>query len=352
VTPLSPSGIYTTIKAMSTPKKLNVLIVTKDLMPFRMAHPIAEELRRLGHIVLISASGSSLPAWNAIDFPFGMIEGDDPNVIIDKANPDIVVVGLSSPIDTEDFIAKIANERNIPVVALSDTWGASSRMVNGTPNTMITMDDIDQGIASMRFPDARVVSVGDWTTSQLLVSPQDIWGAGHKRTMFIAGQNPATIGDFVTESLRMIHGLEAGWIIAFRPHPKYLRAPEIIEANLLLTKSGVALLDNTSATGDELAATADVTVSGFSGVLRTAALHGKMAVSVDTDPCLVQMLKSTKLRTYPLVDIGACSKSSAIDKLVWSGDFIPFTGQVNYRESICPANLNLAVSTIIGLGEK
>lgn len=317
-------------------------------MPFRALEKLADILAQRGHVVLVVAEGTSTEAWEKTKHTIvrkGEVDPTRPlyntNEIFVGLSPDLVVVGLSSPINNEDHFASEANKRRIPVVAFSDTWGATSRMKLGVPNLILTMDDLDAKTAERHFPASRIVPVGDWMTKPVAI-PRSPWTPGMK-SIFIAGQNPATIKDFVVETLAQIDSRKSEWEVAFRPHPKYKGAPETLGALELLRKSGVKIIENDEVSGDELAATADITVSSFSGVLRVSALAGKVAVSVQTPNCIAQMEKSTALRTYPLVELGVCVKLDA-GSLIDFGDLLREENEVRarrkkvgkYRESILP----------------
>ncbi len=341
---------------------MRILFVTKDTVHFRALKPVADALTKQGHTFFIVAEGLSLAMWEKTEHaiiyggetePKGF-ESAVADRILTACYPDVVVVGLSSPINAEGQFTFEANKRKIPVVAFSDTWGATSRMKLGEPNLILTVDALDAKISEGHFPTSRVVPVGDWLTKPV-TSLRSPWTTGTK-SIFIAGQNPATTKDFVLETLGQIGNRKSDWEVAFRPHPKYKDAPGTLEVLELLRKSRVKLLERGEVSGDELAATAHITVSSFSRALRVACLYGKVAVSVQTPNCIAQMEKSTGLKTYPLVELGLCLKipdqrTSFADLFRAEVDAeVRMTRSKRYSSSILP-NLGLAISEILALAE-
>lgn len=233
------------------------------------------------------------------------------------------------------------------MVAFSDTWGATSRLKHGKPNLVLTIDKIDERIAQESFPQAKVLVVGDWINTPIQ-NPRNIW-AKNKFSLFIAGQNPATLGEFVKVALERIESAK-DWQVCFTAHPKYKNAPEIVAAMEYFEQSEVTLVVPGEASGDDLASTADVTISGFSGALRVAVLASKSAVSVETDLCITQMERSTGLRKYPLIETGCCKGTSerfTLEGLLRAGTHLDLCR--HYKESVWLHRMNDAVGEIITL---
>lgn len=323
------------------------LFVTTDIAPFRALYPVAQKLTALGHQISIASNGKSLNEWHKTEFATKLVAEPFDTTLILEHKCVSVLIGLSSPIGIEDEFAKTANNHRIPVVSFSDTWGATSRLKLGKPDMVLTIDNIDNSITKGYFPTAQIITVGDWINSPI-ENPPTI-GDPDLHLLFIAGQNPATIEEFVRVSLGLMMEPNS-WQVVFKPHPKYADAPETKRAETLLDQSKVKLI-KTSASSDEVAAVADITVSGFSGILRVAALNGKTGVSIETKACMEQMKKSTGLLSYPLVQIGACTSSNEIQSLE---DLLMrhqhLTTCSAYRHSIWPHKLDEAVQAILALG--
>lgn len=334
---------------------MKILFVTKDMMPFRALHPLASALAKAGdNRISVVAEGLSLNKWVEARYKpvyeDPMFNRDNCEKIFDTVKPDVLVVGLSSPINAEDICAAEANHRKIPVVAFSDTWGTTSRFKVGKPNLVLTMDESDRRLARERFPQAKVLVVGDWINKPV-ENPISSWAVG-KHSLFIAGQNPATLREFVDTALGLMEN-KSNWQVVFTAHPKYKGAPEMEAAIGCLRQSGVILVEPGEASGDDLASTADVTVSSFSGALRVTVLSSKVAVSVETSPCIIQMEKSTGLRRYPLVTAGCCKGTTehfTLEELLRTQTHL--VACERYRKSIWPHRLDEAVSAILAFGIK
>lgn len=122
------------------------LFVTKDIKPFRMLEPIARHLSQMGWEVKVAAEGVSLPQWRennykvfAIDESFGVYN------LIYQTNPDLVVCGLSSPINLEAQVLQAAQKMEKTVTVLSDSWCCYTRMrpTGVLPDLVLNVDNVD-----------------------------------------------------------------------------------------------------------------------------------------------------------------------------------------------------------------
>ncbi len=324
---------------------MKTLIVTRDNMPFQACHPIARELRNLGHEVRVLADPSGVSASRWLQTEFKPETNSGPEIVIDRFKPDVLISGISNPAGIEQDAMICANGHGIPVVAYSDIWGSASRIKSGKPDLVLTIDCLDLEMVHAMFPNARVTVVGDWVNGPIS-EPNNPWSA-NKKTAFIAGQNPLMHMELIKSMLCRIND-KSSWEVAFREHPKWIGSQEAAGARSFLS-SHVSVI-NTNVTSDELATTADVTISCFSGALRVAVLASKLGISVETPKTIGCMVSSIGLSTYPLVKFGCCYGTSAdftLEDLLLKGAHRESCA--SYRNSVWPHRMGLAIQEIVEL---
>jgi hypothetical protein len=301
-----------------------VLFVTKDKGGFNAAHPHALALKMAGHTVVIVAEGLSAEMWKQhgwqLDFE-GTINflkessGCDPEGILAKTNPDVVVTTLGAPIHLESQFSNTANTLGIPLVWIEDVWGAHVRS-DATPELIFCFDKIGGKIIQRKdcFKNTRIEVVGDFGLETIKNLAQ-ISGTvaneitrlkqNYKYLVHLGGQGIFTsdLISILRDSVALTPGLCA---VIPRLHPKYKDTEHMAQWQQLLGSfpAGVSA-DIPGASSDQLAVLCDVTWSTFGTGMRYAAYYGNMVVSVVTRASHEAMLRETGLDEYPLVTVGA-----------------------------------------------
>lgn len=113
---------------------MKVLIVVKDISPGKLVSALISELRtrRFEEIVIV-AEAASLSVLDQAGIPIkyrGPEKFDQKNLwtldfsaILDQEDPDVVITGLSFPMNLEKEFLLVAKGKGIPTVALVDNWG-------------------------------------------------------------------------------------------------------------------------------------------------------------------------------------------------------------------------------------
>ncbi len=124
---------------------MRFLFVTKDNGAFNAVNATVRELMARGTAVRVLAEGNSVDRWKQIGIN-PETEPGDLEAYFELASPEAVVVGASAPINLEAKIARIANERQIPLVIHEDMWGGSRRH-HAQAALMITPDAFGEQLA-------------------------------------------------------------------------------------------------------------------------------------------------------------------------------------------------------------
>ncbi|MFY9462469.1 MAG: hypothetical protein WAP51_04690, partial [Candidatus Sungiibacteriota bacterium] len=283
------------------------------------------------HDVVIIAEGLSVSRWRKEGFDFyfqGTTDYRDEPFTVDAAallkrvKPDIVVTGLSSPINLEEQFTSAANILGIPVVWLNDFWGGSARN-NARPDMIFTIDHIDEKIVkeNPRFAKVWVSISGNLALNALenFSAPEDVarrMNELKKPVILLAGGGASTTSviEILVESLRMTPG---DWTLVPRLHPKHAKRQgpdgrtygEIW--NGLLAEFGERVVEIPTDNADAIAMLADITVSPFSTLLLPSVVAKKIPVSVRTPEMVKDLEAQTGLTHYPLVEAGAVIEMAA-----------------------------------------
>lgn len=301
-----------------------ILAVAKDLGAAGVVAPLVKLLKEKHEVSIVLeglASGvfrehglMELLFQGSVDFkkvPFTLNE----HGILSAANPDLVVTGLSSPINLEDYIARAANFRKIPLVCVEDIWGSSVR-TSATPQHLLVYDHFAAREARKRFPEATITIVGNSG-----VNPLQGWNRNVRLKVEELRQKFGRVVVYVGGGLRTTKELEllvacitltdnfGGLIAKFHPKYKNTNGPdgrplyevwsEILEP--LRAKGRVIEMSEKT---DEIVVEADITTASFSTLLTTALAAGKTAIVLDTPEGREDLEKQTGLTEYPHVALG------------------------------------------------
>ena len=304
--------------------KRKVLFVSKDMGSGSVLVPVAK-IMKSDHDVVIIAEGLSVSRWRKEGFDFyfqGTTDYRDEPFTVDAAallkrlKPDVIIAGLSSPINLEERFTSAANILGIPVVWLNDFWGGSARN-NASPDLIFAIDHIDEKIVkeNPRFAKVRVSISGNLALNALenFSAPEDVarrMNELKKPVILLAGGGASTTSviEILVESLRMTPG---DWTLVPRLHPKHAKRQgpdgrtygEIW--NGLLAEFGERVVEVPTDNADAIAMLADITVSPFSTLLLPSMAARKIPISVCTPEMIKDMKAQNGLTRYPLVEAGA-----------------------------------------------
>lgn len=315
---------FPTEKREDAVAKRKVLFVSKDIGSGNVLIPVAKTMKP-DHDVVVVAEGLSIPRWRKEGFDLhfqGTTDYRDEPFTVDAAallkhlKPDVMVTGLSSPINLEEQFASAANTLDIPVVWLNDFWGGSTRN-NARPDLIFTIDHIDEKIVKKnpRFEKVRVSISGNLALNTLenFSAPEDVakrMNELKKPVILLAGGGVSTTSviEILVNSLRMTPG---DWTLIPRLHPKHAKrqGPDGRTYgetwNGLLAEFGERVAEVPTDNADAVAMLADITVSPFSTLLLPSVVAKKLPVSVRTPEMIKDLKAQTGLERYPLAEVGA-----------------------------------------------
>ena len=324
-----------TIKSEKPMKK--ILFFLKDISGGQWAVLLYKALVEQGHQVLVAVEqgGKAAKPLEEANIPFCYPGGLNwVESILDDGVTD-VYVGYSSPMTSEQDVVRIAGEKGIPVIGISDTWNSHTRLrpdLRDHITTVLCVDNVDveyveqaygPGIAkvigspfnqgsSTALESNHLAEVSNLDKVTLLVAGQMLQvGDGEsaqyptaaildKLAEYIAA-DPSTQYDIIDKVLHPKFGAET---------PGYTQTISALER--LGALNNVTLIDPKSLDGN-LITQSDALISIYSGMLQGAARSGVFAISFTTDAGTAAMKDETGLRTYPLVSAGACHEVSDID---------------------------------------
>jgi len=307
---------------------MKILFVTNDLMAGRIGSAIAQHLGPNTRFFWIS-EGKGSQEWQVAGLHAEQRQYPAHNstegVLIDLAIT-TVVVGTSSPSGIEFDFALQANRMGIPVVVLEDICGGHTRLVEKghiNPALVLTCDDIASSLVWKAYPKTKILVIGH--PNAVVVRPDPIltiWIENLRRefgpVVLFGGQ--ATFSDLglVLDCMRISEG-----VLIPRFHPKLVdkRVGVTTMGDIWREMSGRingGNFDYPDASTDQLAAAADITCSGFSSLLTTAALAGRVSVSLWTPEVAQQLWIENKLQQVPQVALGishSISEATRLEKL-------------------------------------
>lgn len=316
---------------MARSKRL--LVATKDKRPALMASPIVRELMGFGwEEPVIVAEALSLEVWDkegrAVSYqgPREFNPKDpwktDIGRIFGRERPDLLLVGLSSPINLErEFMAE-ARHLSIPIVGIDDNWNAFRRSPV-VADCYLTVDQLGSELISSDpcYATAAVEVIGDMAADNT-VSPEveEFLGAFEHAKMsvvILATQKWAVSTDILEiglQSLVMSAERMGSFVVIPRIHPGASaddgkKWEKLIDSYAEKLHGSLIRLQNYSNfkwNSDHLSARAPITIAATGTGLRAAAYNRRMPVLVNT-PQLVQWLKSESGgdSLHPLSRLGA-----------------------------------------------
>lgn len=355
---------------------MKVLFVTRDKKPGMIGTKIARELARQNIEIAVVAEGLSLAEWKNAGFsealvsegPLKMDEpwGVVPAPILQKVQPDVVVVGLSSPIRAEAWFAAATRGtgtlyQGIPLVALDDNWGSVYRCETAA-DLVLTCDRLGERLVRAHslyknHRDDQVVIIGDLSaTAATEPIPQATIDAFNKAkgsadyVLVLASPKTPDGDDVVDVALASCaYSIREGaklvviprWYPGAKPEDRERWTTKV--SMFADTHPDTIQILNDSFNTDHLAALADGTFAATGSALRAAAFSGKIPICVWT-PRLGEKLKAESgMKHHPFVSVGHCglnlsSPGDVVELIGTAGDLI----RSNQQKSLQPIPFDAA----------
>ncbi|KKU60120.1 MAG: hypothetical protein UX81_C0004G0049 [Parcubacteria group bacterium GW2011_GWA2_47_12] len=333
-------------------KKKVVLFVTRDKKPGMIATRIARVLQAQGAEIRVVAEGLSVAEWKSAGFdncivsegPLDIKEpwGMSPSLIIKAYRPDIAVIGLSSPIRSEEMFEREVirsphyRDEQLHLVALDDNWGSVNRC-SVRADLVLTCDALGKRLVHQHelyknHTDEKVVIIGDLSaTAATEPIPQatiDAFNAakGDAEYAFIlASQKWPESDDIISiGSHSCLASLDAGsrLVVIPRFHPGakpkdkerwQLGMQEIIFGEFGEKYVGVIQEIDARHNTDHLATLADGVFAATGSALRAAAFAGKIPLCVWT-PALAEKLKAESGMEHHSLVLGGAALELAMSE--------------------------------------
>lgn len=301
-----------------------------DVGGFHVIHPLTMALRADGHNVCICAEGKSVNYWrNAGQEPMWQAAPD-----LEGLDVQLVITGIGSPRPlAENQLGLQANRLRIPFVAIEDYW-AKCLNLTAKPDLIVTLDSIARNILRQddRYTETRMLLAGH-PLANYQPKPEAVAWAEKLRDdsktplVFFAGGLDETEPSLML-MLTSLRGSD--YRLVTRMHPRFQefegRADRV---EMLLKGFGIGarlprdwrVLQPEGASGDDLAAVCDITVSPAGTALLVAALKGKIAVNVDTPACAAGLHRAgVPYSRYPGCEVGIAANLSVstFDLVRWA----------------------------------
>lgn len=297
---------------------MNVIFATMDVGGFNVIHPLVSAFQRTGHKIIIAAGGQSLSRWNNSDLRPTYLDEPD----LSKLDIQLVVSGIgSTKASLEDKLGLQANRLGIPFVAREDAWGTAVRL-RAKPDLIVTLDTIAERLLrdDPRLVDGDILLAGHPLASHKEKPAHRAWAdrvrnESGKRLVFFAGSTTET-EEMLELALDSLAGSRERFHLVTRLHPCFDefdtsgRSRTRIDGLLRGFGHGARMPKDwlveqpPDATGDDLAAVSDITLS-CGTVQFVAAMCGRLAVNLDTPESRAVLERSdVTYRCYPGVGLG------------------------------------------------
>lgn len=363
-----------------------VLLTTRDGKPGMIGTLVAKELATRGVEIAVVAEGLSLEKWKKAGFvdaifAEGPLKIDEPwgisaPAILSEVRPDVVVIGLSSPIRAEAWFASATRPQGtlfpgIPLVALDDNWGATYRCP--TPaDLVLTIDELGKRLVEQNPAYAehnyRVEIIGDLSASaasepipQATIDAFNKAKGGADYAFLLCSQKWPESTEIIDIALAscaksLENGAKLVVIPRFHPGASSELRNRLNEKMMLFAEryqTSVSILVDHSISTDHLATLADGTFAATGSALRAAAYAGKIPICVWT-PALGEKLKAESgMEHHPLLmsfgglALGLNEPLDVVGHLFMVGDLVR-TNQKKILQPV-PFDVGKAADAIVAL---
>ena len=311
-------------------KIMKYVLGARDLASANILNPLIPLLLQSGHKLYICAEGKALQRFDdagiVIDFrgtvndkthPFEF----DADGLLEREKPDKVIVGLGSPIYTERLLALAANRKGIPVVMLEDFWGSTLVRANDAkPDLLLVVDEYARELGQIAFPNARMEIIGD--AAAVLPPFTNVPAFSRIRQKFdvivvFFGGGPDDSEEMTRLLIASLEKTTDKWCLIPRFHPKVVDLPSPDGCTYgqvwgdLLSPIADRVEKPDVRSSEVVVLHSDIIVSNFSKLLGTAAMAGKVALSLRTPAGVAIMKKETGYDSVPHVKMGCVQEVTA-----------------------------------------
>lgn len=262
----------------------------------------------------IAAEGASIDIWKK-QFPVD-IEGTHEFCPLSEnqmesvcSNANVIVTGLSIPINWEAQASVAANQKGVPLVWLEDVWGGHMRSP-GSPQLLLACDDLARRMIMRSHRKARVITVGNSAVRRARRNPPSheimqrfkTATREYDRTVFISGQGAQTpeIIDMALASVLLTPGKTG---VMWSMHPKHRGSAHDHLSQMIIRKWARehrdVIMPMPTISADHIAALSDITFSGSSNILLVSASSGKLAISVNGPMVREYTMKEMGVHLFP-----------------------------------------------------
>lgn len=300
---------------MNPPKKSLILFVLKDMGAANMAGLLIQECVRDHDVVIITEDR----AGEGLRSKFGITPDIDasitplsPSSFFDAREPDVVIVGIGSPIKLELAFLREARARGIPTVALEDFHGNHKRLLGCNPDVLCVIDAHAAQLSRHARMESRVVIVGN--PGIYTGTPSDVARDRIQKLRALHGAVYAFAGSETFDDLAlavecmeksrgclvpMIHPKYSGRVIpgagteTFDERWRRMLAPITFRTAWL---SGIS--------SEEITALSDGLFSGYSILMYTAAWHQKPVFALNTREVQQRLSAQSHASVVPITALG------------------------------------------------
>lgn len=340
------------------------VVAARDMASANILKPLIPLLVQNGHSVFTCAEGKALQWFDeagiAIDFR-GTINNSmepfvfDADALLEREKPHKVIIGLGAPNYIEPLLALAANRKGIPVVMLEDFWGSTFvRARTAKPNLLLVVDEYAQQLAHDSFAGTRVEIVGD--AAAVLPPFHNESAFSQLRREFdllvvFFGSGFDDTPEMLELLISSLQKTGTNWCVIPRFHPKAIKVPspqgstygEMWEGLLAPIADKVRRPEVKSS--EVVVLHSDICVSNFSKLLGTAAMAGKVALSLKTPAGVAVMRRETGYDDVPHVKMGCVHEVSAPTDLMLFNPIHP----AHIANKIRPYNPEIALQAILNL---
>lgn len=300
---------------------MKALFVTKDIRPGMISVPIALEMIKLGWDFSVVAESLSLKAWDEAGlevlyrgpeiFDSASLWRINPLDVFEREKPDILVSGLSYPINVESLFMEAGKRIGIPVVAIDDNWGSFNRS-HIVADLYLTIDrlgknmiktSVYKGSVAHVMGDIVLDSSEDEATRRLVEGFREEYGAVVV-LLGSGGKESVEVFKIATDSLRKSADRKRRFVVFPRFHPKALGISEDLKRMASSLGDRAVFLEGNFKT-ESLCSFADVSIGLTGSGLRAAASNRRLPVCVSTQEGAERLLFEGGQDIHPLVSIGA-----------------------------------------------
>lgn len=291
-----------------------VLVVVRDIGAANMVGPLILLLRRMAHIIVVAedkANETFRRAFGITPDYDARVDDLDASVLLAAHNPDLVIVGIGSPIKLELAFLREANKRGMRTVALEDFHGNHHRLCGERPELLGVLDEYAAMLVEQHRAARSTVIVGNSAiyTGEPSIAAQSkidqlrqVYGAVYA---FSSGETFSDVA-LVVECMKRTKGC-----LIPRLHPKIVdqKVPNSSATygdrwRSILAPLGDRVVFLPDISSEHAVMLADGTLSGFSLLLYTASWWNKKVYALVTPEVMTSLHRQTGLSTAPIVQLG------------------------------------------------